>query len=551
MPPNTFPNDTVSNPREECKAIHLRSGKLTSSEAKVSEEPVEKEAPEEAKSQEEHAPPRHPDNPFLVDLEQYPANPKAPEYKAKMPYPQRLEKASKDKQFSKFLKVFKKLQINIPFVEALEKMPFYATFLKEFLANKRNWKESEIVVLTKECNAIIQKDLLEKIQDPRSFLIPCTIGDITIQRALCDLGTSINLIPLFLMRKLQIDKRTTMPLNYFGKTFLAIGRALIDVQKVELTLRVNEEEVVLNVLEVFEVKELDGVLEPSLEGGLLEIDDSPPRERGPHASSKEEGPPKLELKPLPPSLKYALLGEHESYPVIISSSLKHEEEKALLQVLKSHKMTLGWTISDLKGISLAKCMHKILLEEDAKPVVQPQGRLNPTIKEVVQKEVLKLWEAGIIYPIFDSPWIAADPQDQEKTIFTCPFSVFAYRRMPFGLCNAPTTFQRCMLSIFSDMVKKFIQQHRAYSATKFLNFDAKAARDRRLLQLNELDEFRNSAFENVKLYKEKTKMWHDKKIVTRAFEPGQKVLLFNSRLKLLPGKLKSQWSGPFVITRVS
>ncbi|XP_016164875.1 uncharacterized protein LOC107607428 [Arachis ipaensis] len=83
-------------------------------------------------------------------------------------------------------------------------------------------------------------------------------------------------------------------------------------------------------------------------------------------------------------------------------------------------------------------------------------------------------------------------------------------------------------------------EHRAYWATKFLNFDAKAARERRLFQLNELDEFKNSAYENAKIYKENTKKWHDKKIATRVFEPGQKVLLFNSRLKLFPGKLKFQ-----------
>ena len=176
------------------------------------------------------------------------------------------------------------------------------------------------------------------------------------------------------------------------------------------------------------------------------------------------------------------------------------------------------------------------MEEDYKPVRQPQRRLNPTMKEEVRKEVLKLLEAGLIYPISDSAWvspvqvvpkkggmtvvrnekndliptrtvtgwrmcidyrklneatrkdhfplpfmdqmlerlvgqayycfldgysgynqIAVDPRDQQKTAFTCPFGIFAYRRMPFGLCNAPATFQRCMLAIFSDMVEKSIE----------------------------------------------------------------------------------------------
>ncbi|CAL9024895.1 unnamed protein product [Prunus brigantina] len=170
------------------------------------------------------------------------------------------------------------------------------------------------------------------------------------------------------------------------------------------------------------------------------------------------------------------------------------------------------------------CMHRILLEEGAKPTREPQRRLNPNMKEVVRAEVLKLLDVGVIYPISDSKWVSAihvvpkrrgvtvvknehkelvetrpatswrvctdyrklnsDTRkdyfpmpfiDQmlerlaghtyycfldgysEKTTFTCSFGTFAYRRMPFGLCNAPATFQRCMLAIFSDMIERFIE----------------------------------------------------------------------------------------------
>ncbi|XP_057747034.1 uncharacterized protein LOC130966264 [Arachis stenosperma] len=84
-----------------------------------------------------------------------------------------------------------------------------------------------------------------------------------------------------------------------------------------------------------------------------------------------------------------------------------------------------------------------------------------------------------------------------------------------------------------------------------LNFDNQAAGVRRLLQLNELEEFRNQAYENAKIYKENIKKWHDQKIARRVFVEGQKMLLYNSRLKLFPGKLKSRWSGPFTILKVS
>ena len=93
-------------------------------------------------------------------------------------------------------------------------------------------------------------------------------------------------------------------------------------------------------------------------------------------------------------------------------------------------------------------------------------------------------------------------------------------------------------------------EHRAYWATRQVNMDSTLAGEKRLLQLSELDEFRNEAYENARIYKEKTKAWHDKHITRKEFTAGQQVLLFNSRLKLFPGKLKSRLSGPFTVTKV-
>jgi hypothetical protein len=93
-------------------------------------------------------------------------------------------------------------------------------------------------------------------------------------------------------------------------------------------------------------------------------------------------------------------------------------------------------------------------------------------------------------------------------------------------------------------------EHKAFWALKFLNFDQERAGEKRKIQLHELEEMRNQAYESSKLYKEKVKSYHDKRIINRNFKLGQKVLLFNSRLKLFPGKLKSKWSGPFIIKEV-
>ncbi|RVW21420.1 Retrovirus-related Pol polyprotein from transposon 17.6 [Vitis vinifera] len=214
-----------------------------------------------------------------------------------------------------------------------------------------------------------------------------------------------------------------------------------------------------------------------------------------------EDPPKLVLKPLPIDLKYAYLEEDEKCPVVVSSTLTSDQEDSLLGVLRKCKKAIRWQISDLKGISPLVCTHHIYMEEDAKPLV---GEPNPSSPKksgitVIQNEkgeevstrLTSGWRVCIDYmrlnsvtrkdhfplPFMDQvlervsghPFyyfldgysgyfqIEIDLEDQEKTTFTCPFGTFAYRRMPFGLCNAPATFQRCMLSIFSDMVERIME----------------------------------------------------------------------------------------------
>jgi hypothetical protein len=125
-----------------------------------------------------------------------------------------------------------------------------------------------------------------------------------------------------------------------------------------------------------------------------------------------------ELKSLPSHLKYVFLGDEGTLPVIISSKLNAPQEEKLVQVLKEYKTAIGWTIADIKGISPSTCMHRILLEEGAKPSRQPQRRLNPPMMDVVKKEILKLLEVGVIYPISDSNWISPVQVVPKKTGIT-------------------------------------------------------------------------------------------------------------------------------------
>nr|GEU39771.1 reverse transcriptase domain-containing protein [Tanacetum cinerariifolium] len=561
--------------------------------------------------------------------------------------------------------------------------------------------------------------------------------------------------------------------------------------------------------------------------------------------SSFDEPLEVELKDLPPHLEYAFLEGDDNLPVIITKDFSVEEKTALITLLKSYKRAIAWKLSDIKGIDPEFCTHKILMEEDFEPAVQHQRRVNLKIHDVIKQEVLKLLEAGLIYPISDSPWVSPvhcvpkkggftvvenedneliltrlvtatrkdhfpipfmdqmlerlagnqyycflddffgyfqipiNPKDQEKTTLTYPYGTFAYRRMPFGLCNAPGTFQRCMMVIFHDMIEKTIEvfmdeflvfmnsfqsclshlermlkrcedtnlcliwekshfmvkegivlghkiskqgievdkanvdvitklphpttlkecveafqtpkrnlteapiliapdwdmpfelmcdtsdfaigavlgqcqdkhfmpihyasktmteaesnytttekemlavvyafekfwsyliinksivytdhsalkylfakkdlksdklddalwafrtayktpigctpyklvyrkachlpielEHKAYWALKQANFDMKTAGDHKKVQINELNELHDQAYENYLIYKEKTKRLHDSKIEDRVFNIGNRVLLFNSRLKIFFGKLKSRWSGPFTISHV-
>ncbi|KAD6796446.1 hypothetical protein E3N88_07342 [Mikania micrantha] len=262
---------------------------------------------------------------------------------------------------------------------------------------------------------------------------------------------------------------------YFIDTFMShVGRCLQEICEKDTLdtqiLSMMNQEVVMT--------------DSSFEQESSDLDSNPPHDekvfevierKEPEVKPSVVEPPSLELKELPSHLKYAFLDDDSKLLVIIAKNLTVEEKERLLKVLRKHKQAIAWKIMDIKGINPTFCTHKILMEDEYKPVVQHQRRLNPNMQEVVvpkkggmtvfaneKNELIPTrtvmgWRACIdCRKLNDATRYFQIPitlEDQEKTTFKCPFGTFAYRRMPFGLCNAPATFQRCMVAIFRDMIE--------------------------------------------------------------------------------------------------
>ncbi|XP_016173131.1 uncharacterized protein LOC107615593 [Arachis ipaensis] len=202
------------------------------------------------------------------------------------PFPHRLKGSEEDRSYSRFLDIFATLSVNISFIKILQQMPMYIKCMEELLTKKGTLKGGQIVIMNKECSTLIKKDILMKKKDPGSFHIPCAIGETKIDKGFCDLGASINVMPLSLMKKLQINElRSTDVIvqladktqkkaeglienvlvkveNYFlptdfvvldmeesylhpiilGRPFLATGKSLIDVEQGKLILRIHDEQ---------------------------------------------------------------------------------------------------------------------------------------------------------------------------------------------------------------------------------------------------------------------------------------------------------------------
>nr|GEX44765.1 reverse transcriptase domain-containing protein [Tanacetum cinerariifolium] len=456
----SLPSNTVANPRGDLKAITTRSGvaydgptipptpsplpKVVKRETEATKDKVQASSLEGTT----HV------QPAIIQVTiSDPEVALKPNPKSSITYPSRLNdqklRYKDNNQMLKFLQIFQRLHFDISFADALFHMLKFASTFKSLLSNNEKLFELASTLLNENCSAVLLKKFPEKLGDPGKFLILCDFLELEEYLALDDLVD-------------YVDPRVPL---IFERPFLRTKRALIDVHVKELTLRVNDEAITFKVghtsgysrnyhnesvnrIDVIDVsceeyaQEVLGFLDSSMSGNHTPSDsiiasysssftpfeghdlssNLPPLKNEDLKQADVtmrkpsiEEPPELELKDIPSHLEYAFLEGTNKLPVIISKELKDEEKAALLTVLKSHKQAIAWKISDIKGIEPCFCTHKILMEEDFKPAVLHQKRVNPKIHEVIKKEVIKLVDAGLIYPISDSPWYLA-PSDAEAPI---------------------------------------------------------------------------------------------------------------------------------------
>nr|GEW92824.1 reverse transcriptase domain-containing protein [Tanacetum cinerariifolium] len=509
-----------------------------------------------------------------------------PNVKSSIPYPLRRDNERRrdqaNEQIEKLYEIFKDMSFDISFTDALVLMPKFASTLKALIGNKEKLREMVRTPMNDHCSAVILNKLPRKLGDPGKFLIPCKFPGMDECLALADLAD-------FVVVDFEPDPRVPLLLE---RCFLKTGRALIDVHKGELTLRIENEAITYNLDQTSRYsanynqmtankidviceeysQEVLGFSDTTVSGNPTPYDNSIVSTTSPTLTlfgdsdfllfeeadaflGLEDDPNSLEFNPFYYDLEGDILlleailnseplpplPNHEQYLPSFKKELKVCEAKTVkssvdepLEVeLKDLPPYLEYAF--LKGDKkLPIIIAKELGDEDKSALIK--RRVNPKINDVNKKEVEKLLDAGLIYPISDSPWVSPvhcvpkkgsftvvkneknelipirlitgwrvcidyrklneatrkdhfllpfmdqmlerlagnefycfldgfsgyfqipiDPRDQEKTTFTCSYATFSYRRMPFGLCNTPGTFQRCMLAIFHDMVKKTME----------------------------------------------------------------------------------------------
>ncbi|CAN6560294.1 unnamed protein product [Malus baccata var. baccata] len=261
-------------------------------------------------------------------------------FPSNVPFPSRFMQTKKEEAEKDILKTFRKVQVNIPLLDAIKQVPRYAKFLKELCTTRKRISTKEVVKVGENVSAILQRKLPPKCKDPDFYVFEMD----------------------------ESDHAPSLPI-LLGRPFMKTARTKIDVFKGTLSMEFDGE---VGYLEDLNDNALERVITRSME--LKTMWAEPKQTHGIHES----------LHVVPPC----------------------EEFLELVVALESLPTHDGWTLADIKGISPTTCMHHIFLEEGAKPTREAQRRLNSPMMEVVKKEIIKLLDCGVIYPISDSRWVS-------------------------------------------------------------------------------------------------------------------------------------------------
>nr|GEV34306.1 reverse transcriptase domain-containing protein [Tanacetum cinerariifolium] len=498
----SLPSNTVANPKGDLKAITTRSGVSydgppipppTSSLPKVVER-VPEVTKDTVQPSTENIQPSV--NQTQVPIDELVVTPKP---KPTIPYSSRANKQKLREKYDilalKFVEIFRNLHFELSFADALLHMPKFALMFKTLLNNKEKLFDLATTPVNENCSEVILKELPEKLGDPDKFLIPCDFPEFDECLALADLAgiaedvfvkvRKFHFPTDFVVVDYVFDPRVPLILE---RPFLRTRRDLIDVYGEELTLRVDDEAITFNVGQtskysyndaesINQIDVIDVACEEYVqEGGdfILEeieacltstsippgIDDTdfdlkgdlrlleellnkdpsssplPPKELNVEeiktVKSSIDEPPKLELRNYPRGVVPFIVCLKNGMTVV------ENEDNELIPT----RLVTGWRV----------CIDYRKLNDATRKDHFPLPFMDQMLERLARNEFYCFLDGFSGY--FR---ISIDPQDQENTTFTCPYGTFAYRHMPFGLCNAPGTFQRRMMAIFYDMIEKTME----------------------------------------------------------------------------------------------
>ncbi|GJX09557.1 reverse transcriptase domain-containing protein [Tanacetum coccineum] len=515
----TLPSNTIPNSKGEMKAITTRSGvayegpsiPTNPSPKKVVERETEETTDKEQSNFQgstAHIPP--PVTPISISEPDVPKTlPKTtpipePDVLKNLPkpnilYPSRFnqekfcEKASYQKE--KIFQMFQDLRFDISFADALFFMPRFALAIRNLLMNKEKLLELAKIPLNENCSAMLLKKLLENLGDPDKFLIPCNFPGMDKKLSLPELTPTRMTLEL-------ADRSITHPKGLAEDVYVKVGKFHFPTDFVVVDFEADPQVFLIDYsggnphesepfTSEFILEEIEAYLKDDLISSEIDYADYDPEEdicliekllnndpfqlppmdlkqsEVTKAKSSIEEPSELELKYLPSHLEHAYLEENDKLPVIIAKGLKYDEKEALLKpmgIVAVHCVPTKerWNNSvaneenELIPTCLVTgwrvCIDYRKLNEATRKDHFPLPFMDQMLERLARNEFYCFLDGFSGY--FQIP---IDPQDQEKTTFTCPYGTFAYRRMPFGLCNAPGTFQRCMMDIFHDMIEKTME----------------------------------------------------------------------------------------------